>query len=117
MNGHAIGPIHRSPTRVQQIQRAASSGQAHYKFYLNPYRVLQFTLPSYGFTGGFHVVNIPQGSVGTPTPTPTPFTAANSFPSIRFIVQYQGASYFVTLQQPARQGPGGIWLVQQIEPK
>src|SRR5579884_3634487 len=70
VNGHKLGVINHSSTRVQDLQRAATNHQKGFTLYLNPLMVVQYTLQSYGFTGTFQVIHLAHGSGGSPTPRP-----------------------------------------------
>ena len=114
--GLSLGYVHRSPARIQQIQSSASSGQPGYKIYLIPAKSLQYTLPSYGFTGQWRIIQPPQPSA-TPTAAPNPYIAPDGTPAEKFIVSYQGHTYEVILEQLANHGPGGVWLIWQVGPQ
>ncbi len=116
VNGHKLGVINHSSTRVQDLQRAATNHQKGFTLYLNPLMVVQYTLQSYGFTGTFQVIHLAHGSGGSPTPTPTPYAGASGIPTIKFQVLYQNKTYFVFVSQPAKRGAGGIWLITEITP-
>lgn len=107
-----LGTISYPPAQLDAAQRNANAGNSSYTYYLNPFMVLQKSLPSYGFQGGFKVVS----PAAPPQPTPTPFTGSNGLPQVKIRVQYQGKTYVVTLEQPRQKGPKGIWVISMIAP-
>jgi len=116
VTGLSLGYVHRSQARIQQIQSSASSGQPGYGFYLNPVKTLSQTLQSYGFTGQFTVIQPSQPSP-TPTVTAGTYTTPSGVPAQKYIVRYQGHTYEVVLEQLAKHGSGGIWLIWQVGPR
>lgn len=107
--GLTLGMITHTPSQVSTIQSGADRGDPRFTFYLDPLKVVQRNLPSYGFTGGFTLL-----SPSTPSPSPTPHTGSLNRPTVDVIIQYQGRRFRVSLAQPAAHGPKAIWLIVTI---
>jgi cytoskeletal protein RodZ len=116
VTGLSLGYVHRSQAKINQIQASASAGQQGYQFYLSPVQTLGETLQSYGFTGTWSVISPSQPSA-TPTVTATTYKSPSGIPAQKYIVQYQGHTYEVILEQLAQRGPKGIWLIWQVGPQ
>lgn len=112
--GKTLGEITRPQSTVTALQSQAGAGSSQATAYLDPRQTVVNSLPNDGFpAGSFQIVS----PAATPTPTAFPdSTDASHRPIIRFIVNYQGRKYQVTVAQPGTRGPKGIWSIVTILP-
>ena len=102
-------PMH----QINLWQQAAIRGAPNYRYYLDPVKVTVHDLPKYGFTRGPIAVLHPPPP---PQPTSTPHTNEQGLNEVDVIVRYLGRKYWIVLDQPARQGPLGMWVIITITP-
>lgn len=93
---------------VQKIQSGADAGNSQYTYYLDPIQAVNHNLSQYGFTH-FTIVTPSQ-----PSPSPTPTLDQLGRPLVTVIVQFNGKRYAISLVQPGKKGPGGIWMIVTI---
>lgn len=97
---------------LQAIQGAADRRDPAYGYALDPVRVTLHDLPGFGFRPGPIAVVSPA----PPAPSPTAHLGEDGRPETDVIVRFDGAEYWIVLNQFVRQGPGGIWSVITITP-
>jgi hypothetical protein len=107
--GLVLGMITHPSTEVSAAQSGADRKDPTYTFRLNPRQVVLQTLPREGFKS-FSIAS------PAPSPSPTPHLGTDKRPVVKFIVSYQGADYTVSVAQPGKQGPGGVWFIVTVLP-
>lgn len=98
--------------QVRRIQHAVDRGESRYLYYLDPVKVTLRDLPEDGFSGGPIAVVSPS----PPEPAPTAHTGEDGLPETDVIVRYGGRKYWIVLNQFARHGRGGAWMIITITP-